>query len=155
MAFDGPYPHDSTHAGPESIRSRGLSRSRPLAIIPGLVEEQHNEDELQGSGAARQPHDIGPMIGGSQDKVAKAWAQIWRGNVQDGPQSNLAGALVEEEDVFQDTNRDGLCRGKEQAHHEAEGNHGVLVTRKTGAEGKGEADESRPEEDRGASPARC
>ena len=91
---DLPNPHES-----EPTRT-ALRLLRKIPSIPSLVQEEHNEHQVQNADGEHHPEDVAPTLRSSEHEIAKQWTPIRRRKKQPSPKADLARMLVEVEHVL-------------------------------------------------------
>lgn len=143
-----PEPNDPGQPRGETLPTRGLLGDGDVSIVPRLVQEGEDEYHLQGADASADPEHILPAVRATNNKIADHWSPEWRGNVQQRPQANLAGPLVEEEHVSDESDGYGLARGDEEPGQRPHDVEGPEVWRGGSADTEGEPQQVGPEQGR-------
>lgn len=146
-----PDPNDSGQPRGETLPTRRLSGDGDVPIVPRLVQEGEDEYHLQDTDASADPEHILPAVRATNDEVTDHRSPEWGGNIQQRPQANLTGPLVEEEHVSDESDGYGLARGDEGPDQRPHGVEGLEVWRGGSADTEGEPQKVGPEQGRSSS----
>lgn len=66
-----PETSESEHPGTKALATRWLLRSRDISIIPSLIEEGNNEEQVNADDSHAKPEHVLPLVRAAHNKVAK------------------------------------------------------------------------------------
>lgn len=93
-----------------------------------------------------------PVVRRRNDEIGETGSKIGGGDVEHCPEADLASSFVEEEDVFEKSNRYDLTTGEEQCRDDSHSIIGFVFGRARAADLEAEAEDGCPEEYRSAAP---